>query len=68
MDEYDLIISFLNLYKSLQNIKRGVTWKDSVALYAANGLKNTYKLRQDLLKNVYSILPYFIFKVTDPKT
>lgn len=67
MNEYDLIISFLKLYKSLQNVKRGVTWKDSVALYTANGLKNTYKLRQDLLKGVYSILPYFTFKVTDPK-
>lgn len=42
-------------------------WKDSVAGYALNGLKNTYKLRQSLLADKYKISPYTVFKIHEPK-
>lgn len=67
MDADHSIVQFDNLYKSLRRVIRGVRWKDGVALYAADGLKNTYKLRQSIINNEYEILPYNVFKVTDPK-
>lgn len=67
MDKDNEIISFENLYKSLQRTSRGVSWKDSVASYKSNGLKNTYKLRQDLINDTYKIGKYHVFEVTDPK-
>lgn len=42
-------------------------WKDSVAGYAANGLKNTYNLRQALLNGTYHTLPYQEFIIKEPK-
>ena len=60
-------ISFENLYKGLQKSKRGVMWKDSVAGYSLNGLKNTYKLRESLLNGKYKISDYQRFKIYEPK-
>lgn len=42
-------------------------WKDSVAGYSINALKNTYKLQQSLIKHTYKIDPYQIFKLHEPK-
>lgn len=42
-------------------------WKDSTAGYLANGLKNTYALKKELLTGSYQIRPYQCFVVTDPK-
>lgn len=67
MQEDHPVIRFGNLYKSLRRIIRGVTWKDGVAIYSSNALKNTYKLKRDILNNVYKLLPYNVFTVTDPK-
>ena len=64
---YDKAISFEELYKGLQKSSRGVKWKDSVASYWANGLKNTYKLRQELLHGTYRISPYQRFMIHEPK-
>jgi len=47
---------------------RNVRWKDSVIGYEANGLKNTYKLRQELLNGKYRISPYQTFIIHEPKT
>lgn len=67
-DEYfDKAIEFGNLYRALKNSCRNVRWKDSVVGYEANGLKNTYNLRQDLLKGKYRISPYQHFTVYEPK-
>ena len=61
------IIAFSNLYKGLKRVKRGVTWKDNVAVYASNGLKNTYKLRQEHINGTNKLRPYQLFTITDPK-
>lgn len=42
-------------------------WKDSVAGYSINSLKNTYKLQQSLIKRTYKIDPYQIFRLHEPK-
>ena len=67
-DEYfDKAIEFGNLYRALKKSCRNVRWKDSVVGYEANALKNTYHLRQDLLKGKYRISPYQHFTVYEPK-
>lgn len=67
MEYFDSAIEFGNLYKALKEACRNVRWKDSVVGYEANGLKNTYRLRQDLLSGRYKISPYQHFKVYEPK-
>lgn len=64
---YDEVISFGELYKGLLKSKRGVTWKDSVAGYYIHGLKNTYRLRKDLLNKTYRLSQYQMFYITEPK-
>lgn len=64
---FDKVISFDNLYNGLQKSQRGVTWKDSVAGYSINGLKNTYRLRQEILEGRYRISKYQRFTINEPK-
>lgn len=64
---YDKAISFDELYKGLKQACKGVRWKDSVASYEWNGLRNTYKLRKDLLSGKYKISPYQRFHIYEPK-
>ena len=52
--EYENAISFGELYKGLCKSSRNVKWKDSVATYHTNALKNTYKLRRSLLADKYA--------------
>lgn len=65
--QFDRAISFKELYKGLQKSQRNVLWKDSVAGYSINGLKNTYKLRQSILSGKYRISPYQRFTIHEPK-
>lgn len=66
-DYYDKVISFKELYKGLKKSCRNVRWKDSVAGYESNGLKNTLKLRNELLSGKYKIMKYQIFTIHEPK-
>lgn len=63
----DDAITFEELYKGLKLSCRNVRWKDSVTGYEANGLKNTYLLRQSLLDGTYKISGYQRFRVHEPK-
>lgn len=65
--DYDKVLTFKELYRGLNKCRRNVMWKDSVAGYSINNLKNTYKLRQSLLKQTYKIDPYQIFRLHEPK-
>lgn len=65
--QYNFAITFDELYKGLQKSKRNVIWKDSVAGYSINGLKNTYLLRQSLLKRTYHLSKYQRFTIVEPK-
>ena len=64
---YKEALDFDSLYKGLTQCCRSVRWKDSVVGYENNGLKNTYKLRKDLLNGTYQISKYQRFKVFEPK-
>ena len=63
----DDAITFGELYKGLKKSCCNVRWKDSVTGYEANGLKNTYLLRQSLLNGTYKISGYQRFRVHEPK-
>ena len=65
--EYESAISFGESYKGLCKSSRNVKWKDSVATYHANALKNTYKLRRSLLADKYAIDAYQHFTIHEPK-
>lgn len=67
MSTYEKAISFDELHQGLKKSKRNVAWKDSVASYAGNGLRNTYKLRRELLEGSYQISEYQRFKIHEPK-
>lgn len=65
---YEEAISFDSLYRGLVKSCRNVRWKDSVVGYECNGLKNTVKLREQLLTGTYEIDRYQRFTVHEPKT
>lgn len=67
MKTYEEIISYDCLKEGLRKSCLGVMWKDSVASYRLNAVKNTWKLRQDLLNGTYQIQPYHVFCITEPK-
>ena len=67
MKTYEEIISYDCLKEGLRKSCLGVMWKDSVASYRLNAVKNTWKLRQDLLNGTYRIQPYHVFHITEPK-
>lgn len=64
---YDEVVSFDNLYKGLKKSCKNVRWKDSTVRYESNGLRNTYRLRQSLLRGTYKIDPYQRFTIYEPK-
>jgi RNA-directed DNA polymerase len=65
--EYDMAVSFGELHDGLKKSKRNVMWKDSVAGYVANDLKNTYTLRKSLVSGKYKIDSYQRFRIHEPK-
>ncbi len=64
---YDKAISFDELYKGLKKSCRGVRWKDSVASFEWNALRNVHKLRSELLDGRYKISAYQRFHIHEPK-
>lgn len=65
--DWEKIISFGALYDGLKKARRNVMWKDSVLGYSLDGIRNTVKLRQELLDGTYRISPYQIFTIHEPK-
>ncbi len=65
--KYEEAIEFHNLLKALHRCIKGTLWKESTAKYWHNRLKNTYRLRQELLKGTYKISQYLWFVITEPK-
>lgn len=67
MKTYEEIISYDCLKEGLRKSCLGVMWKDSIASYRMNAVKNTCRLRQDLLEGTYKIQPYHVFHISEPK-
>lgn len=65
--KYEEAISFQNLLKALKRCIKGTLWKESTAKYWHNRLKNTYKLRKELINGLYRISQYLWFIITEPK-
>lgn len=68
MDKFDEVIKFGNLYDGLRKSQKNVMWKDSVAAYSLDGLKNTWRLKRDLVNGTYRISRYQKFVIHEPKT
>ena len=64
----ELCSSFENLYKATYICKRNVMWKDSVAGFVKNALKNCITLQNELRNNTYKISKYSIFTIREKKT
>lgn len=65
MDEN--VVGFEALYESMWKCARGVMWKDSVAHYVLNGIRETLKLEEQLESGTYQQRPPLHFKITSPK-
>ena len=61
------IIGFEALWNSMMKCKRGVMWKDSVAWFFLNGMKEVAKLSDELLTGTYKERRHQYFTVTSPK-
>jgi hypothetical protein len=48
-DDFERVIDIDNLYQSLKESARGVSWKESVQRYEANALRNIIETRRKLL-------------------
>lgn len=60
--------SFENLYKATYICKRNIMWKDSVAGFVKNALKNCITLQNELRNDTYKISKYSIFIIREKKT
>ncbi len=61
------VIGFDALYSSMLRCRKGVIYKDSVAHYCLNGIRETLKLERELLDGTYKSRPIHPFVITSPK-
>ena len=61
------IVGFDALWKSMMKCKRGVMWKDSVANFVLNCIKEVSKLSDELTDGRYKERPHKYFTITSPK-
>lgn len=66
MDD-EAIIGYDALFDSMMKCKRGVMWKDSVANFTLNGVREIAALSNDLMEGRYRERPHKYFTVTSPK-
>lgn len=66
-DDLEEVIGFDALYRSMYRCKSGVLWKDSVARYYLNGIKETLKLERQLKNGTYKPRPPQKIEITYPK-
>ncbi len=62
------IIGFEALYESMNKCVKGVLWKDGVAFYYHNWIRETLRLERELHDGTYKERPPKFFTVTEPKT
>ena len=67
IEGYDEAIRFDALYEGYRKSRRNVSWKESVAGYAFDALKNTVRLKEEIENGTYRISPYQRFMVHEPK-
>ena len=63
----EICCSFENLLKATRVCKQGVIWKDSVAGFTKNELKNCMQLHNELMSGTYKISKYSIFVIQERK-
>ena len=63
----DEIIGYEALWNSMQKCKRGVLWKDSVANFVLNGVKEVGRISDELMHGTYKERQHKYFEITAPK-
>lgn len=66
-DIKNLVCDFDNLYVAMNRCKKGVIWKDSVAGWVKNSIRNCRKLEESLFCGKYKIDSYTVFVIYEPK-
>lgn len=62
-----VFLDYNKLLAAGDKCKKGKMWKDSVAGYMMNQLKNTYYLKQSCLDDTYKVQEYTTFTIYEPK-
>ena len=65
--DIDYVIGIEPLYKSMNECRKGVMWKDSVASFYLNGVERTINLHAQLADGTYQARPPVHFRITSPK-
>ena len=68
MEYFDQAMSYGNLRRGLNRAARDVRWKDSVVGYELHGPQNTHKNIREIRDGTYTISPYQVFTIHEPKT
>lgn len=61
------VASFAELYRAMEECRRDVIWKDSVAGFVTDPMKRISRLRNSILDGTYTISSYSRFYVYEPK-
>ena len=65
--DIDYVIGIEPLYKSMNECRKGVMWKDSVASFYLNGVERCINLHTQLADGTYKARPPVHFLITSPK-
>lgn len=64
-DNFNLSLSFTNLYKSYKQCKKGVGWKASTQLYKSNAIYNVYVTYKRLQNKTFKSDGFFEFRLNE---
>lgn len=67
MQEYEKIYDLENLYAAYLKARRGKRWKDAAVKFEINLLEALLLLKRQLITKTYTLSPYNVFKVYEPK-
>lgn len=67
MTEFEKIYTFESLYRAYRRARRGKRWKEAAAKFEVNLLEALNLLSVQLQRNTYTLSPYNVFKVYEPK-
>jgi hypothetical protein len=64
---YEQVYKFENLYNAFRKTRKGKQWKNTTARYEINLLEATALLSEQLQSKTYTVSPYTVFYVYEPK-
>lgn len=67
MQEYEKIYDFNSLYAAYKKARKGKRWKEAAVKFEINLMEAILLLKQQLKTKTYTLSPYNVFKVYEPK-